>query len=156
MPSLPLCQFLRARMAKYSLLFGIDQRYGFTSDPMKRATLQAIICDHIGPADRDLKHVESLLEDSLWTFRRLPAPLRRWAWTSRGLISVETMSEMVGLPESEIFRDVEEPSCENSMLADFVICFVGWARCRPPHPCLGKAHPTPHIGLSRPRRAPIS
>ena len=40
------------------------------------------------------------------------------------MISVEMMAGMAGLPVGEIDRDIEEPSCENTVLADFVIPYM--------------------------------
>ena len=48
---------------------------------------------------------ESVVSADLWAWRRLPLAVRRWAWTSRGLVSIEEMAVLHGVSESEVFED---------------------------------------------------
>ena len=50
--------------------------------------------------------------------RRLPLGMRRWAWTSRGLCSLQRMVEMHNVTEEEVFADCNVTTTLYQRLAD--------------------------------------
>jgi len=75
---------------------------------MAAGASQDLVCDAVGIAPRDHTGPEDLVLSSLWAWRKLPAPLRRFAWTSRGYFSVEQMATMCGVSADEVFEDANK------------------------------------------------
>ena len=59
-----------------------------------------------GTAVRKLS-VEQTIECNIWAWDQMPANVFRWAWVSRGLVSVEDMAAMNKIDVSEVMLDIE-------------------------------------------------
>ena len=79
------------------IIFGFD----IDLDPFRRKSFEDLIQDHIGTAPKDCTSLRDVIEVGLWAFRSMPAPLRRWAWTSRGYFSNDEMAAMNNLDKDE-------------------------------------------------------
>ena len=82
-----------------------DVALGFSDDPLQRQRLELILQDSIGYAPKNLS-VDSLVEIVLWAWERMPRPLLRWSWTSRGLITRDQMKVWHNLNDAD--RDAQE------------------------------------------------
>ena len=79
--------------------------YGFSDNPFEREALSGILGTEVGLAIRKCDNMEDIVLSSLWAWERMPRHLFRWAWVSRGLVSLEDMAKMNGLSLDEVKKD---------------------------------------------------
>ena len=94
--------YWRALTDKYE-----DVMFGFDQDPTRRTAIEKMFGDSLGMVMKDIENLEHIVTAGLWSWRKMPASLLRWAWTSRGLTSREDMCKLTGLSEAEVFGDDE-------------------------------------------------
>lgn len=67
---------------------------GNAHNPLLRKRVEAIAQNAIGVAPLDYTSVDHVVLSGLWAWQNMPGPLRRWSWTSRGLVPHEAMAAM--------------------------------------------------------------
>ena len=82
-----------------------DAAFGFALDPWKRQSLEEVLGDLSGLAARECNKLDDILQVGLYTVRRMPKSLIRWAWTSRGYFSAQEPSGLCGVPESQALAE---------------------------------------------------
>ena len=70
-----------------------DLALGHTADASKRAKLEDLVACKGGFAKKTIS-AERIAEVNLLCWERMPRPMMRWAWTSRGYITKERMAEL--------------------------------------------------------------
>ena len=73
-------------------------------NPLARPKLETLTMTHVQFGQRSLKP-EQVIEKDLWAWWNMPKSLMRWAWISRGFVSVEKMAEWHGVSVDDIKKE---------------------------------------------------
>jgi len=73
-------------------------------NPLIRPRLESMTSTHVQIGQRGLT-ARQLIEKDLWAWWHMPPSLMRWAWISRGYVSVEKMAEWHGMTVEALKQD---------------------------------------------------